>query len=366
MKIAYTKPSIGPLEIQYANDAVANGWGEKCYDYIVRFEREFAEHIGVKFAIATSSCTGAMTLGLDALGVKNGDEIILADTNWIATASPIVHLGANPIFVDIREDTWCIDHTKLEAAITPKTKAIVATHLYGNLCDLESIDQIASRYKIPVIEDAAEAIGSAFKGKRAGSMGAFSTFSFHGTKTLTTGEGGIFATDNMELYEKALMLNNHGRAKEQKKQFWADACGYKFKMSNVQAAIGCAQLSRVDELVERKQKILSYYFSQMRELPYISMNSNDAGNISGAWMPNVVFAKSTGVTTDQVLELFQENNIDARRFFWPLSSQPMFNECRENVWSYDIAQRSINLPSFHDIKQSEMNKVISLIKSIRI
>lgn len=365
MKIVYTKPSIGQLEIDYANDAIANGWGEKCYDYIERFEKEFAEYIGAKFAIATSSCTGAMTLGLDALGVKECDEVILADTNWIATASPIVHLGATPIFVDICEDTWCIKPTTLEEVITPRTRAIVATHLYGNLCDMDAINKIAAKYKIPVIEDAAEAIGSVYKGKRAGSLGIFSTFSFHGTKTITTGEGGMLITDNPELYERALTLNNHGRSRTQNKQFWADACGYKFKMSNVQAAIGCAQLSRVDELVAKKQNILAYYISGLSDLPYISMNSNDPQNISGAWMPNVVFSKHSNILSEHLLELFQINNIDARRFFWPLSSQPMFEECRGNVWSYDIAQRSINLPSFHDIKQSEMDKVISLIKSIR-
>lgn len=366
MKIAYTKPSIGALEIEYANDAVTSGWGEKCYDYIVRFEKEFAEHLGVKFAIATSSCTGAMTLGLHALGLQRGDEVILADTNWIATASPIVHLGAVPIFIDICEDTWCLDHTKLEAAITPKTKAIIATHLYGNLSDMDAINEIAIKYNIPVIEDAAEAIGSVYKGRRAGSMGHFSTFSFHGTKTLTTGEGGMFVTNDPELYERVLCLNNHGRSRAQKKQFWADTCGYKFKMSNVQAAIGCAQLSRVDELVAKKQEILTYYRSRMSDLPFIALNSNHSENISGAWMPNIVFSQSSNVSSEQLLELFQLNDIDARRFFWPLSSQPMFDECKSNVFAYDIAKRSINLPSFHDITENEMDKVISLIKSIRI
>lgn len=366
MKIAYTKPSIGPLEIEYANDAVANGWGEKCYDYIVRFEREFAEYIGAKFAIATSSCTGALTLGLDALGLENGDEVILADTNWIATASPIVHLGAVPVFIDICANTWCIDHSKLEAAITSKTKAIIATHIYGNLCDMDAINEIAMKYDIPVIEDAAEAIGSVYKGKRAGSLGHFSTFSFHGTKTLTTGEGGMFVTNDPELYEKVLTLNNHGRSRAQNKQFWADVNGYKFKMSNVQAAIGCAQLSRIEELVTKKQEILTYYLSRLSEIPYIAMNSNDTQNISGAWMPNVVFSKSSNVSSEQLLDLFQINNIDARRFFWPLSSQPMFKECKSNVFAYEIAKRSINLPSFHDITENEMNKVISLIKNIRV
>ena len=184
MRIAYTKPSITQLEIDFATDAATNGWGEKCYDYIIRFEKEFSKHIGTDFGVATSSCTGAMTLRLKALGVGAGDEIILADTNWIATVSPIIHLGARPIFVDILESTWCLDPKAVEQAISTKTRAIVATHIYGNLCNMDDLLAIGEKYNIPVIEDAAEAIGSTYKGRPAGSMGLFSTFSFHGTKHL--------------------------------------------------------------------------------------------------------------------------------------------------------------------------------------
>ena len=243
-KIPYTKPSITDLEVQYATDAAANGWGEHCYDYIVRFEEAFKAHLGVKYAIATSSCTGALHMGMHALGIGPGDEVIMADTNWIATAAPIVHLGATPVFVDILPDSWCLDPEQVEAAITPKTKAIVAVHLYGNLCEMDALLAIGKRHGIPVIEDAAEAVGSVYHGKRAGSMGRFGAFSFHGTKTITTGEGGMFVTNDAELYEQVLTLSNHGRAREQSKQFWPDMVGFKYKMSNIQAAFGCAQYGR--------------------------------------------------------------------------------------------------------------------------
>ena len=178
-RIFYTKPSITDLEIRYATDAATNGWGDQCYAYLERFEELFKDHLGVKFAIATSSCTGALHMGMSALGIGPGDEVIMADANWIATAAPIVHLGATPVFVDILADSWCIDPDKAEAAITPRTKAIVAVHLYGNLCDMERLLAIGAKYDIPVIEDAAEAIGSVYHGQRAGSMGVFSAFSFH-------------------------------------------------------------------------------------------------------------------------------------------------------------------------------------------
>jgi perosamine synthetase len=195
-KIPYTKPSITELEIKYATDAASNGWGNNCYAYIDRFEKAFKEHLGVKYAIATSSCTGAIHMGLSALGIGPGDEVILADTNWIASASPITYLGAKPVFVDILSDTWCLDPDKVESAITSRTKAIIAVHLYGNLCEMDRLLEIGEKYKITVIEDAAEAIGSDYHGKKAGSIGEFGTFSFHGTKTVTTGEGGMFVTNN--------------------------------------------------------------------------------------------------------------------------------------------------------------------------
>ena len=163
----------------------------------------------MKYAIATSSCTGAIHMGMHALGIGPGDEVIMADTNWIATAAPVVHLGSTPVFVDILPDSWCMDPEQVEAAITPKTKAIVAVHLYGNLCDMDALLAIGERHGIPVIEDAAEAVGSVYHGKRAGSMSRFGAFSFHGTKTITTGEGGMFVTNDPDLYEQVLTLSNH-------------------------------------------------------------------------------------------------------------------------------------------------------------
>ena len=225
--IHYTKPSITDLEVAYATDAARNGWGERCYEYITRFEEAFKTHLGVKYAIATSSCTGALHMGMAALGIGPGDEIVMADTNWIATAAVIVHLGAKPVFVDILPDSWCINPELAEAAITPRTKAIIAVHLYGNLCDMNRLLAIGEKHGIPVIEDAAEAIGSVYHDKRAGSMGEFGSFSFHGTKTLTTGEGGIFVTNDADLFKKVLTLSNHGRARDQTKQFWPDLVGFK-------------------------------------------------------------------------------------------------------------------------------------------
>ncbi|WP_082963784.1 DegT/DnrJ/EryC1/StrS family aminotransferase [Mycobacterium sp. 852002-51961_SCH5331710] len=363
-RIPYTKPSITELEVRYASDAAANGWGERCYEYIERFEDLFKAHIGVTYAIATSSCTGALHMGMSALGIGPGDEVIMADTNWIATAAPIVHLGAKPVFVDICPESWCIDPELVEAAITPRTKAIIAVHLYGNLCEMDRLLEIGHKHGIPVIEDAAEAIGSRYHGKRAGSMGRFGTFSFHGTKTVSTGEGGMFVTNDEDLYERVLTLSNHGRARGQTKQFWPDVVGFKYKMSNIQAAIGCAQTERIDELIARKRQIFRRYENALSGLDGISMNPEAPHTQNGFWMPNVVFDKSKGMTSGTILNAFTALNIDARVFFHPLSTVPPFEGSAGGRWASDIPHRAINLPSFHDITQEDQNRVIQVIQEL--
>ena len=363
-RILYTKPSITEHEITYVADAAANGWGERCYEYINRFEAAFAAHLNVNHAIATSSCTGALHMGLAALGIGPGDEVILADTNWIASAAPIVHLGAKPVFVDVLPDSWCIDPKKAEAAITPQTKAILAVHIYGNLCDMDALLEIGRHHRVFVVEDSAEALGSVWHGKRAGSMGAFGTFSFHGTKTITTGEGGMFVTNDPDLYNKVLTLSNHGRARGQTKQFWPDEIGFKYKISNLQAAIGLAQVERIERLVGRKREIFYAYHDEFRHLNSISMNPEPEGTENGFWMPTVVFSPDTGITREKLQAAFTAENIDARVFFWPLSSLPSFPDAPENTIAYDLPGRAINLPSYHEMTDAEQSRVIDVVKGI--
>ncbi len=365
-RIFYTKPSITEKEVEYATDAARNGWGDRCYEYIHRFEESFRQHLGVKHAIATSSCTGALHMGLAALGVGPGDEVILADANWIASAAPITYLGATPVFVDILPDTWCLDPQQVRDAISPKTKAIIAVHLYGNLCEMDELMALGEQYGIPVIEDAAEAIGSIYHSKRAGSIGKFGTFSFHGTKTITTGEGGMFVTDDSELYERVLTLSNHGRARGQTKQFWPDTVGFKYKMSNIQAAIGCAQVERIDELISRKRDIFQRYHSQLSSLSGIRMNPERTGTQNGFWMPTLVFERDTGVTRERLQKAFAAAYVDARVFFWPLSSLSAFSPIYKNSVAYDLPERAINLPSYHEISDPEIACVVDVIRTVHL
>lgn len=359
--IAYTKPSITELEIRYVTDAVTNGWGARCYEYIERLEREFAAYLGVNHAIATSSCTGALHMGLAAAGIGPGDEVILADTNWVASVAPVVHLGATPVFVDILPDSWCLDPAAVAKAVTSKTKAIIAVHLYGNLCQMDALKQLADQHGLLLVEDAAEALGSEFHGRKAGSMADFGVFSFHGTKTMTTGEGGIFVTNDSQLYEKVLTLSNHGRKRGQHKQFWPDELGFKYKMSNLQAALGCAQLERIDDLVSAKRAVFARYKELLKDFPDLQMNPEPAGTINSAWMPTVVFPERSGITRQQLLVAFQQENIDARVFFWPLSSLPSFTQQPANIHAYSICNRAINLPSFIDMTDEQQKRVCQVL-----
>ena len=362
-RIRYTSPSITELEVAYATDAARNGWGERCYEYIGRFEEAFKTHLGSKYAIATSSCTGALHMGMAALGIGPGDEVIMADTNWIATAAPVVYLGAKPVFVDILEDSWCIDPDKAEAAITPRTKAIVAVHLYGNLCDMNRLLAIGERHGIAVIEDAAEALGSIHHNKRAGSMGAFGAFSFHGSKTVTTGEGGMFVTDDANCYERVLTLSNHGRARGQTKQFWPDMIGFKYKLSNIQAALGCAQMERIDELVAGKRRVFKEYHDRLTRYP-LKLNPEPPGTVNGYWMPTVAFDRAAGISHDAIERAFKRANIDARTFFYPLSSLGLFDSIPDTPVAHDMATRSFNLPSSGEMDSVAVERVCSTIMSL--
>ena len=363
-KILYTKPSITDLEINYALDAAKNGWGEKCYEYIKLFENAFKDHLSVKYALATSSCTGALHMGLHALNIGIGDEVILANTNWVASAAPIVHLGATPIFVDILKDTWCLDPNQVEKAITKNTKAIIAVHLYGNLCDMDRLIKISNKYDIPLVEDAAEAIGSKYKGKAAGSIGSFGTFSFHGTKTITTGEGGMFVTNNENLFNKVLTLSNHGRSQNEKKQFWIEQVGFKYKMSNIEAAIGFGQISRVKKLIKMKRDIFEKYYSLLKDYPLI-MNPEFTNTINGYWMPTFVAEQNSNFNRDLCINKLKKIGADARVFFWPLSQQiPQGKKAFDTEYiSEKINLRALNLPSPFGISEKEIISICEVVKS---
>jgi perosamine synthetase len=361
-KIAITRPSISDLEVEYVNDAIRNGWGSKCYDYINRFEKEFAGYQKSNYALATSSCTGAIHIALMALGVKAGDEVIIPEITWIASVEPVLYIGAKPVFADVLPDTWCIDPQKIEALITPKTKAILVVHVYGNLVEMDAVMSVAKKHNLVVLEDAAEGLGSEYKGLKAGSIGDAGVFSFHGTKTISTGEGGIMVTNRQEVYERAKILNDHGRNPRIGKTFWMEEYGYKYKMSNLQAAMGCAQIERADELITRKREIFSWYQEFLKDIP-CKLNPELPGTKNSYWMPTAIFDQSLKFDRDALFAYMKQYNIDSRPFFYPLSSLPMFEAKPENSVSYAIYERGINMPSHHNLTKSDIHYVCTVIRN---
>jgi perosamine synthetase len=360
-KILYAKPSITQLEIDYVTDAVTNGWGDHCYDYVEKFKEKIKKYFGVKYAWSTSSCHGALHIVLMALGIGPGDEVIAPDITWIGSVSPINWLGAKPVFVDVLPDTWCINPDLIEEKITDKTKAIIIVHLYGNLVDMDTVMKIAKKYDLPVIEDTAEALGSEYKGKKAGSIGDFGVFSFHGTKTLTTGEGGAIISNREDLADEITTIESQGRRPEKHIMFWVDELGLKYKMSNIQAALGLAQFERVDELVEKKRTIFRWYEQALTDFDDIVMNPEPNGTKNSYWMPTVVFGDSYNIDRDELIEDMNRQGIAVRPFFYPVSMFPMYENAIENKVSRSLYNRAINLPSYYDLSKNDIHEVVDIL-----
>lgn len=350
-RIPVAGPSITDKEIAYVTDAVTNCWYGEANKYHEKFERAFAEYLGVRFAVALPSCTSAIHLSLLALNIGLGDEVIVPDATWIASAAPINYVGATLIFADVDARTWCLDAASFESCLTPRTKAVIPVDLYGGMPDYDALHAIAARRGIAIIEDAAEAIGSEYHGRRAGSLGRTGVFSFHGSKTLTTGEGGLLATDDEEIYRRVLFLRDHGRTPGDV-QFFNTEVAYKYKMSSLQAALGLAQLERIEELVNRKREIFAWYRQELDGVPGITLNIEPVGTKNSYWMVTALFDEETGLKKTQVMDFLKARGIDSRPFFHPLSALPAYanlpsaQTARErNLVSYDIGARGVNLPS---------------------
>jgi len=359
-------PWITQKEIDYVADAVANAWYQDAGIYHVRFENAFAEYVGRKHAIALPTCTSAIHLALLALGVGKGDEVIVPELTWIATAAPITYVGATPVFCDVDKDTWCMDVEALKIAITPRTKAIIPVDLYGGMPDYDEILKIAKKHNIAVIEDAAQAIGSEYKKHKAGSFGTVSCFSFHGSKTMTTGEGGMLVTDMDEVYNRALHYRDHCR---EGISYRSDAIGYKYKMSSMQAALGLAQLERIDELVEKKLKLAEWYTDRLWKCKKIICWNLEASHTKNSyWMTSIVIDSdeynNPEIYRNEVMEALKERNIGVRPVFYPLSRLAAYGAYSKGEYvSYRspnadyIGRRGISLPSALCLTEEDVDYV---------
>ncbi len=361
-------PWITKLEMDTVMDAMENGWyGDKAYWYCEEFQRVFAEWHNRKYALMTPNCTSAIHLALYSLGVGPGDEVILPECTWIASAAPTTYVGATPVFVDIDPKHWCMDAASLEAAITKNTKAVIMVNLFGNMPDIKAIQIICDHHGIPLIEDAAESLGSSYQGVKSGKFGKASVFSFHRTKTLTTGEGGMFLTDDDELYKRASFVRDHGRDPE--RMYFNTEVAYKYMPFNIQAAIGYAQFQRIDELVGRKRWILEEYKRLLEDIPDIHFNPEPPGGVNGAWATTMVFGDRHNMSKERAIEALSGLGLPLRPFFYPLSSLPAYETHADhgkacNPVAYDVSSRGVNLPSALNITEDQISEVAQGIRTI--
>ena len=369
-RIPVAGPWITQKEIDYVTDAVTNAWYGNANTYHERFEKAFAEYIGVKYAMALPNCTSAIHLSLLALGIKEGDEVIVPDATWIASSAPISYVGATPVFADIDPQTWCLSAEAFEACITPKTKAVIPVDLYGGMPDMDAIRAIAHRHNIATIEDAAEALGAEYKGRRAGSFGDTGVFSFHGSKTVTTGEGGMLVTDREDLIKRIQVLRDHGRQPGDR-MFWNTEVAYKYKMSSMQAALGLAQLERIDELIERKREQFEWYKRELAGVDGITMNAEPEGTLNAYWMVTIVLDPKLGINKTQLMEHLSERGVDVRPFFHPLSSIPAYEDSEQahlarqrNKVVYGISPYAINLPSALSLSKEDIHAVCAVLIAV--
>lgn len=368
-RLLVSGPSITQREIDYVTDAVTRAWYGNANIYHERFEPAFAAYVGRRYAISLPSCTAAIHLALAALGVGPGDEVIVPEATWIASSAPISYVGATPIFADIDERTWCLSPQAFEDCVTPRTRAVIPVDLYGNIPDMDAILEVAKRHGIAVIEDAAEAIGSEYKGRRAGSFGDASVFSFHGSKTLTTGEGGMLLTDDDDLRARALFLRDHGR-KPGDKMFFNYEVAFKYKMSSMQAALGLAQLERIDELLAQKRRIFGWYEENLRDEKGVGLNYSAPESSNIYWMVTAVLDPALGLKKEELMRIMDEQNIDCRPFFFPLSSIPAYRDSEEarvararNHTAYRVTPYGINLPSGLNLTESDVVRVCAALKT---
>ncbi len=370
-RVPVAGPWVTEAEVAEVAKAAADGWYANAGSYVSKFETEFASYIGVKHAVAVPHCTSALHLAIVALGLGPGDEVIVPEITWIASAAPLAQVGAVPVFVDIDPVTWTMDPASVEAAITNKTKAIIPVGLYGLMPDFGALGGIAEKYGLKILEDAAQVIGSRYKGTLAGNFGDISVFSFHGTKLIATGEGGMLVTDDDDLFERVSVLRDHGRTKANFKNFYNTELGYKYRMNDLTAAFGAAQLARVEELIGKKREVFGWYKERLGTLKGVQLNAEPKGYFNTYWMTTAVLDADLGFDTRALMTAFDKQGIDTRPFFHPLSKLPAYaanpyaaGAAERNPVAYDISRRAINLPSAMRLTEADVDRVCNAFREI--
>ena len=351
------KPLLEGNEKKYVDKCIDSSWISSRGDYIKKFEDDFSSYINTNASTSVSNGTVALHLALLALDIGPGDEVIVPTFTYIASVNAITYVGAKPVFVDSDINTWNLDPRAIEEKVTSRTKAVMVVHLYGNPCDMNAIGNICKANKISIIEDAAEAFGSTYNGRYAGTLSDISTFSFFGNKTITTGEGGMVCSQNVKLIERLARLKSQSVSK--KIEYWHDEIGYNYRMTNIQAAIGVAQLEQADNILERKKKIAEIYSKRLGKL--FTFQRQQANSTNSYWMVSIL-AKTTE-ERNRIRSVLKTNGIETRPFFFPVHKMPPYFSEQSFPVAEELSLRGLNLPSFPSLTEGEIDYICKVIEN---
>lgn len=359
-------PVLGNEELQNVTEAIRSGWISSLGSFVHDFESRFAKFCGVRYAVAVSSGTTALHLALAVVGIGPGDQVILPSITHISAINAVTYQGGTPVLVDCEPDTWCIDVESVRRSINDRTKAIVAVHLYGQMADMGVLVELADRYGIPVIEDAAQAHGASLSGKKAGSLGHIGCFSFYSNKIITTGEGGMLTTDDDLVAEKAAKLRD--QAYEKSRRFMHRELGYNYRMTNMQAAVGVAQMGRIREFIEHRRLIAARYRKHFAGGSGLMLPVERECSEHVHWVYAMVVDRDEfGMSRDQLAISLRERGIDSRPFFYPAHMQPLYAE-RFRGQSFPVSEwlaaDGINLPAGNDLQLEEVDYIAEAVLSL--
>lgn len=357
-------PVFNGNEKKYVMDCIDSTWISSTGKYITAFEEGFAAYCGTKYAISCSNGTTALHLALLAHGVGPGDEVIVPTLTFVATANAVVYCGAKPVFIDCEPDTWNMNAELLEDLITPQTKGIIPVHLYGHPADMDAVIAIADKHGLFVLEDAAEALGAEYKGRRTGSLGHTATFSLFGNKIITTGEGGMITTDDEQLAIKMRTLRGQGI--DPVRKYWFPVIGYNYRITNLQAAVGCAQLENVDWHVNERIRVASLYEKQLQAESALTLPVQKPWAKNVYWMFSIVLNQVDEQQRDQFMALLKEDGIETRPFFYPMHILPPYKNLQP-LEQFPIANRisaqGINIPTYGGISEQDIEHISNRIKA---
>ena len=358
MFIPVYQPELNGNEKKYVNECLDTSWISAKGRFVGEFESSVADYLGVNHAVSVCNGTVALHLALMALGIGEGDEVIVPSLTYVASANAITYTGAIPVFADSLYESWQIDPEDVERKITERTRAIMVVHLYGQPCDMDRIMKIAEAHDLFVIEDCAEAFGSEYKGKKVGGFGDISAFSFYGNKTITTGEGGMVVTNDRVLYERASHLKDQGLAFD--REYWHDIVGYNYRMTNICAAIGLAQMEQADSFIARKKLLAERYIEYLKDTP-VEVPPVVADTVNTYWMFSVLLPSAD--QRDALRTRLREAGVETRPLFYPIHLMPMYSQKYKKLKvSEDLGLRGINLPSWPGLTDEQVRYICDIIR----